>query len=151
MSANFALRRENGSLALDSLQCDSKFLRVEAAGTPQQFTANAIFDLNSLAEQLGQFVDLSGMQLAGTGTAQVAWQQTARDKFTATATSDLVAASRRASDGAVWAEPQLTVRAEAAGLLDPISHQPDARRYGPAASQRPGRCSSTPSSPAPSA
>ena len=96
VSANFALRRENGALALDTLQCDSKFLRVEAAGTLQQLTANAIFDLNSLAEQLGQFVDLSGMQLAGTGTAKLAWQQTERDKFSATRHERSRAASRRA-------------------------------------------------------
>ncbi len=124
VSANFSLRRENGTLALDTLQCDSKFLRVQAAGTFQKFTANASFDLNSLAEQLGQFVDLSRVQFAGTGTAQLAWQQSESDKFSAVASSDLSQLRVALSDGAVWAEPQLTLRAEAAGLLDPISHQP---------------------------
>jgi hypothetical protein len=124
VSANFAIRRENGALALDTLKCDSKFLRVEAAGTFQQLKATANFDLNSLAEQLGQFVDLSRMQLAGTGAAQLVWQQTEQNKFSAVATSDLSQLRVALSDGAVWTEPQLTVRAEAAGLLDPISHNP---------------------------
>ncbi len=124
VSANFAVRREDGMLALDSLQCDSKILRVQAAGTFQQLTANASFDLNALAEQLGQFIDLSRMQLAGTGTAQLTWQQTEKDKFSALATSELSQLRVVLSDGAIWAEPQLTVRAEAGGLLDPVSHQP---------------------------
>src|SRR6185503_20282512 len=38
VNANFAIRRTNSVIALDSLRCDSKFLRVEAAGTSQQLT-----------------------------------------------------------------------------------------------------------------
>jgi hypothetical protein len=124
VSTMFAVRRENGTLALDKFQCESKFLRAEASGTIQKLSVNASFDLNSLAEQLGQFVDLSHTQLAGTGTAQLTWQQTEKDKFTATASSDLTQLRVVLSDGGVWSEPQLTVRAQAAGLLDPISHQP---------------------------
>ena len=33
VNANFAIRRASGVVALDSLRCDSKFLRIEAAGT----------------------------------------------------------------------------------------------------------------------
>jgi hypothetical protein len=124
VNANFAIRRSNGLVALDSLRCDSKFLRVEAAGTQQQLTANASFDLNALSEQLGQFVDLSGVQLAGTGSAQVAWQQPADGKFSAKATTDLSQLQVALGDGAVWSEPQLTLRAEAGGSMDPKSHQP---------------------------
>ncbi len=124
INANVAIHRANGLVSLDSLRCDSKFLRVEAAGTTQQLTANAYFDLNSLAEQLGQFVDLSGIQLAGTGTAQLAWQQPANEKFSATATSDLSQLRVALGDGAIWAEPQLALRAEAGGRLDPIFHRP---------------------------
>ena len=40
------------------------------------------------------------------------------------ATSDLSQLAISLRDGAVWAEPQLTLRAEAAGLLDPLSHRP---------------------------
>lgn len=124
VNANISIRRANGTLALDSLKCDSKFLRVEAAGTQQQLNANAYFDLNALAEQLGQFVDLSGIQLAGTGTAQVAWQQPANDKFSATAASDLSQLRVTLSDGAVWSEPQLALRAEAGGSIDPATRRP---------------------------
>lgn len=124
VSADFAISRTGGVIALDSLRCDSKFLRVEAKGTPQQLSANAYFDLNALSEQLGQFVDLSGVQLAGTGSAQIVWQQPANDKFAATATSELSQLRVSMGDGAVWAEPQLTIRAEAGGAIDPTTHQP---------------------------
>ena len=83
-------------LRLESLKCNSEFLNIDAAGTAQQLTANAKFDLNRLATQLGQFVDLSGIELAGTGTAHVDWQQTDGDQFTAAANSELVAAARGA-------------------------------------------------------
>lgn len=124
VNANFAIRRANGVVALDSLRCDSKFLRIQAAGTQQQLTANASFDLNALSEQLGQFVDLSGVQLAGTGSAQVAWQQPADGKFSAKASTDLSQLQVALGGGAVWSEPQLTLRAEAGGSIDPKSHQP---------------------------
>jgi hypothetical protein len=124
VSANFALHRAGGAMRLDSLKCDSKFLRIEAAGTPQQFTADANFDLNSLAEQLGQFIDLSGTQLAGTGTAKVTWQQTDGDKFTAAAASEFTQLRVALGGGAEWTEPQLALRAEAGGVLDPITHRP---------------------------
>ena len=124
VNANFAIRRDQRRVALDSLRCDSKFLQIEAAGTPQQLHANASFDLNALSEQLGQFVDLSGVQLAGTGSAQVAWQQPADGKFTAKASTDLVAAASCARRRCIWTEPQLTIRAEAGGAMDPSTHQP---------------------------
>jgi hypothetical protein len=124
VSANFAIRRENGGYAVDALQCDSKFLRVHAAGTPQKLKANAQFDLNSLAEQLGQFIDLSGIQLAGTGTAQLVWQQTDGNKFTGSASGELAQLRVALSQDAIWTEPQLTLKADATGVLDPSSHKP---------------------------
>ncbi len=124
VNATFAVRRTNGVVALDSLRCDSKFLRIEAAGTQQQLTANASFDLNALSEQLGQFVDLSGVQLAGTGSAQIAWQQPAGGKFSATAATDLSQLRVAFGDGTIWTEPQLALRAEAGGAIDPTSHRP---------------------------
>src|SRR4029079_461156 len=124
VNANFAIRRASGVVTIDSLKCDSKFLRIEAAGSQPQLTANASFDLNALSEQLGQFVDLSGVQLAGTGSAQVAWQQPADGKFSAKASTDLSQLPLALGDGAVWTEPQLTLRAEAGGSMDSKTHQP---------------------------
>ncbi len=124
VNASFALRRAAGAMQIDSLRCDSKFLKIEAAGSQEQFSATASFDLDSLAEQLGQFVDLSGVQLAGTGTAKIDWQNRADHGFSAKATGDLAQLVVSLREGATWAEPQLSLRAEAAGVLDPITHRP---------------------------
>ena len=123
VNANFAIRRMKSGMALDSLQCDSKFLHVDANGTSQQFLVSATFDLNALSEQLSQFVDLSGAQLAGTGSAQVSWEQPAADKFIAKASADL-SQLRVAMGSGTWAEPQLAIRAESAGAINQATHQP---------------------------
>ncbi len=124
VSANFAITRSASAFAIDKLQCDSKFLRVQAAGTIQKLDAEATFDLNSLADQLSKFIDLSHIQLAGTGNAQLAWQQVEGNKFSATVKSDLSQLRVALSDSAVWSEPTLEVRAAASGVLDAVSHQP---------------------------
>ncbi|HEX5470303.1 MAG TPA: hypothetical protein VFW73_00360 [Lacipirellulaceae bacterium] len=89
INMDVSLRGANGVIALDSLQCNSKFLHIEAAGTLQQFTANAEFDLNALAAQLDQFVDLSNVQLAGNGSARVALQQANSGAFAGNLTGNL--------------------------------------------------------------
>lgn len=124
VNATFALRRNNESLELDTLRCDSQFLTIDASGNLQQFAAHLSFDLNRLAEQLGQFIDLSEVRLTGTGTAHIAWQQPASGQFTATAGCDLAQLIVSLREGAVWSEPQLAIRAEASGLFDQTLHRP---------------------------
>jgi hypothetical protein len=122
--ANFALRREQGTLRLETLKCDSDFLQIEASGTPQQLQAAATFDLNRLAEQLGQFIDLSGVTLAGTGAAKLDWRKTAPNEFAVTVVGDLAQLRIALGDGSEWAEPQFAVQANAAGTLDAATQRP---------------------------
>ncbi len=119
VTADFNLLRSPTTFQLDSLRCDSQFLKIDAAGSTQQFAANASFDLNRLAEQLGQFIDLTQIKLAGTGSAKLAWQQPSPQQFSATAVGDLSQLTIALREDAAWTEPQLALRAEAAGLLDP--------------------------------
>lgn len=124
INASFTIRRMPGGLQLDALHCDSQFLKLDAAGNAQQLAASASFDLNKLAEQLGQFFDLSGMKLAGTGSAKLAWQRSDANQFNATATGDMSQLAVSLGEGGAWMEPQLAIRAEAAGAIDPASHRP---------------------------
>ncbi len=124
IDATFELRREQGALRLESLKCVSDFLSIDAAGTAQQLTANASFDLNRLAAQLGQFIDLSGAALAGTGTAHVDWHRREGNQFTAAANSELSQLRVALGDGKTFTEPRLAIKAEATGTLDPTTHQP---------------------------
>jgi translocation and assembly module TamB len=124
VSATFELRRDNGSVRLNSLKCDSEFLKIDASGTTQQLTASAEFDLNKLAAQLGQFIDLSGAQLGGTGTAHLDCQLADANQFTAALNSELSQLRVAMGSEAPLTEPRLSLKAEAAGVLDPASHQP---------------------------
>ena len=122
--ATFEVRRENGSVRLNSLKCDSDFLKIDAAGTTQQLTASAEFDLNKLAAQLGQFVDLSGAQLGGTGTAHLDCRLADANQFTAALNSELSQLRVALGNAAPLSEPRLALKAEAAGVLDPVSYRP---------------------------
>lgn len=124
INATFELRRELGNLRLESLKCQSDFLSIAAAGTTQQLTANANFDLNRLAAQLGQFVDLSQIELAGTGTAHLDWLEKDGSQFAISANSEVSQLRVGLGDGKVYAEPRLTVTARALGNFDPLTHQP---------------------------
>ncbi len=59
---------------VDELRCDSQFLKIHAAGNRRNLAASASFDLAQLHQQLGQFVDFDGVELAGNGWAHVNWQ-----------------------------------------------------------------------------
>ena len=124
ITANVSLTREVGALRLEELACDSEFLQISARGTPQEFTAAASFDLNRLSQQLGQFVDLSGMELAGTGEAKFDWSQEAADAFSARAAGSLAQLRIALAEGGAWVEPQLEMRANAGGRLDTTSGRP---------------------------
>jgi len=68
--------------AVDSLKCESEFLNVHAAGTLDKLAASASFDLAKLASQLGQFVDLGDLKLAGSGWSHFNWKRSAEGQFT---------------------------------------------------------------------
>jgi hypothetical protein len=81
--------------------------------------------LNRLAQQLGQFVDLSRVNLEGSGEARLSWTQAGNDGFTANASGSLSQVQLAFANGAVWAEPQLEVDGTATGGLDPASRRPN--------------------------
>jgi hypothetical protein len=60
---------------VESLQCDSDFLKLHAAGTLDDLSASASFNLKQLADQLDQFVELGGMELAGDGWGRFTWKR----------------------------------------------------------------------------
>jgi hypothetical protein len=124
VNARLTMMRQNAEVRLDSFECDSDFLQVAAKGTPHDFSASAEFDLNRLAQQLGQFVDLTGKQLAGTGEAKIAWKQNGSDRFEAHAAGSLTGLRVAIANGAIWSEPALELYATATGALEASSRQP---------------------------
>ncbi len=73
---------------VESLKCESDFLKLHAAGTPDELAASASFNLEELADQLGQFVDLGGIGFGGDGWAQLNWTRS-QQKFEADARLEL--------------------------------------------------------------
>ena len=80
------------SLALDAqdtthgpvvkdLKCESDFLKLHAQGTLDELAAAASFDLKQLGDQLGQFIDLGGVRLAGNGWAKLNWKRSPQQEF----------------------------------------------------------------------
>jgi hypothetical protein len=74
---------------LDSLRCASDFVNLQAAGTPEKLAASLSFNLQQLADQLGRFVDLSGVTMTGEGWANLNWNRTANPNKAATGGRDV--------------------------------------------------------------
>ncbi len=103
---------------VESLKCESDFLKLHAAGTPQKLAASATFDLNRLAEQLGQFVDLSGISLGGDGWAQFNWIRSDDRKFETDLELQLRDLRLAADQRQPWKEESLALRLSAGGQTD---------------------------------
>ncbi len=102
---------------VDKINCDSSFLHVEGSGTLDQLTAGATFDLNRLATELAQFVDLRGCQLAGTGQLQLIWQRDqgghVQSQADVTARDFALATPNRRP----WQEASVALHVEGAGTM----------------------------------
>jgi hypothetical protein len=103
---------------LDSLLCESDFLTLNANGTPGNLTASGSFHLQQLVEQLGQFVDLSDVQLAGEGSAHLNWQRSENGQFKTTADLNLQQFRLTMPQWQPWVEEHLRVVMSANGRTD---------------------------------
>jgi hypothetical protein len=74
-------RQTSAGPVVDRLNCRSSFLTLDVAGSRQNLTAFAQFDLDRLARQLDGFVDLGGLQIAGSGSANLDCACDAQNRF----------------------------------------------------------------------
>lgn len=95
--------------AIETLVCRSDFLTAEAKGTVREGSLTANGNLDRLAEQLGRFIDLSKIQLAGGLSATAKWQQQSdrRVRFVGNVVLSSFALSTPA--GTPWTEERLTL------------------------------------------
>jgi translocation and assembly module TamB len=103
---------------VDSLQCDSDFLKIHAAGTLDDLAASLSFDLKRLADQLGQFVDLGSIRLAGDGWGNVNWKRNAQGEFETDAELQLHNLKLVLPEKQPWREESLLVYCSAKGKTD---------------------------------
>ena len=79
LEVRFTARQIGQRWGVEDLRCDSEFATVRASGDANQARGSANFDLDQLAAELSQFVNLGGVRLAGNGSANFRWGRTDGD------------------------------------------------------------------------
>jgi hypothetical protein len=100
---------------LQGLLLRAPFASLRADGGGGGLEGELEFDLEQLAAQLGQFVDLSAWQLHGTGKGKFSWRDTGPDKFAASADLDLLRIDVRRDRRVVWVDPKLHIELQSNG------------------------------------
>ncbi|MGD0654904.1 MAG: DUF748 domain-containing protein [Thermoguttaceae bacterium] len=103
---------------VDSLQCESDFLKIHAAGTSDNLAASLSLNLKELGDQLGKFIDLENVQLAGDGFGNVNWRRDPQRQFTADAELQLHNLQVVLPDKQPWREENLLLYCSAKGKTD---------------------------------
>jgi translocation and assembly module TamB len=103
---------------VEDLKCESKFLQVQASGTPDDLKAAAGFDLDQLAAQLAELIDLRGIKMAGGGTATFTWKRTVGRPFAATGRMDVQDFQLAIPDQGIQLQENLSVQFSATGQTD---------------------------------
>ncbi len=101
----------------------SAFGAVTAEAVDEGFQGKMDFNLAQLAEQVGQFVDLTQWKLVGTGKGQFTLRNTGEGRFVATSQLNLKAIDVRQADRVVWVDPELRVELNAAGSREGLRPQ----------------------------
>ena len=118
LSATIAARHSSDGLVIDQLKCSSSFLQVAGGGTPNDLDATAQFDLAILMDELGKFVDLKGIDLAGAGEAELHFKRTSRGGFTATVDFQAREFQWIVEGRRPWREPEIAMRLDTAGQIE---------------------------------
>lgn len=111
--------RADGLPVFDKLVCRSEFVAVNARGSPEQFVAAANVNLDRLAAQLADFVDLGGLRLEGTAALTLRTATRPDGGFTADGKAQLARFTVADSAGRGIREPELLVEVRASGERDP--------------------------------
>jgi hypothetical protein len=117
LAVQFAMHESKAGIVLDKAQCASSFLQLDASGTLEDAKATAEFDLSRLMTELRQFTDLNGVQLAGSGTAQLACKRTESNQFTARVDGSARGFQFVGSQGRIWREDKLVARLNLDGQM----------------------------------
>jgi hypothetical protein len=93
----------------------SAFASATAEAVDEGFQGQLEFNLSQLADQLGQFVDLSAWKLVGTGKGDFTLRNTGDDRFVAAAKLALKDIDVRNASRIVWVDPEVTLQLNANG------------------------------------
>ncbi len=119
LRAVFSVHRAAGTLVVDKAHFASDFFQVDASGTTRQGTAGVQFDLDRLAQQMGELFDLDRLALAGQGDGKLDWNLDETQKFSTRADFHLHDFRLAWDEQPPWTEPQVDALLEAAGQIEP--------------------------------
>ena len=103
---------------VEQLACKSSFLDVHGSGTARAASLTANCNLDQLAGELGRFVDLGDLQLAGQATANVGWNRADDGELSAKGTAEFNQLAVTLPGARPWREERLTAEFDAAGRFD---------------------------------
>lgn len=115
VQVTFAARDGSTGPIVDNLLCESSFLKFEAAGTLSDLSLSAEYDLNRLSAELGRFVDLGQLTLAGDGWANLHAKQGKRGLLEADGEVQVRNLRIAVPDGGEWSEENLVLVLTAKG------------------------------------
>ncbi len=97
------------------IACRSDFFTATGTNNTKSFDFTAQYDLQRLVERSGQFIDLGGMRLRGTGTAQGTWIRLSDDRFDVDAQASIGDFQLSVPGKPTWTEAQLVLGIQAVG------------------------------------
>lgn len=113
-----AARNSDAGPVIEKLEGQASFMRISGQGSLAAGSLAATGDLDRLAAELGQFVDLDEYELAGKMQAGLQWKQGEQEGLAATG-NVLVENFQCVLPGArPWREQRLTAALSASGLVD---------------------------------
>lgn len=102
---------------IERVMATAKFLNVTGTGNLDQLTVEGTCDLDEMARELGQIIDLSTMKPAGTANLKLVWNKAADGRFTANLNSILDQFSLTLPGNLTMREPRLAINAAASGAV----------------------------------
>lgn len=113
----FAAHQSPDGPVVDRADCTSSFLKLQGSGTLDDLTASGQFDLERLVGELEQFVDLGGLELAGSGDAKLRLQRKDAESFALRSDFSASNFALAAPGKRAWRERSLTARFDTDGRL----------------------------------
>jgi hypothetical protein len=117
LAVQFAVHDSTNGITIDRAVCTSRFLQVSAAGSLDNMTATAEFDLSRLLTELQQFSDLNRIHVAGQGRAKLTVKRTGESGVAVDADFQARGFQWITENGQPWKEDSLTAKLTAAGQL----------------------------------
>lgn len=102
---------------IEKVMASAKFLNVTGTGNLDQLTVEGNCNLDEMARELGQLIDLSTLKPAGTANLKLVWNKAADGRFTANLTSILDQFSLTLPGNLTMREPRLAINAMASGAV----------------------------------